>query len=316
MTPALLLDGVSRSYGAKLVLDRVGFSVPPGTIVGLLGANGAGKTTLFAVVAGYIRADAGRIAIDGHAPDQALGMVGVLPQDARFQGDLPILEQLAWLLRFRGRSRAGAEAEVARMLNRVGLGDYLARRATELSHGMYKRLALAQAFLGSPPLVLLDEPTAGLDPANARIIRGLIREVRSRDVAVVVSSHDLSEMQELCDRVVILERGVVRADSPVAELCGRRPVLRVQPGRTLTPSELDELARLPGVTTCSVQEDGTLQFACDGDQQAVALALQGRLTALGIIVHRLELGDSLEQVFLALTSARPAALPGAGAAPP
>jgi ABC-2 type transport system ATP-binding protein len=316
MPDALLLDAVSRSYGHRLVLDQVSFSVPPASITGILGPNGAGKTTLFSVVAGYIRADAGRVEIDGHPVGHALGTVGVLPQDARFQGDLPILEQLSWLLRFRGRSRAGAEAEVARMLARVGLGDYFARRATELSHGMYKRLALAQAFLGMPPLVLLDEPTAGLDPVNARIIRGLIREVRSREVAVVVSSHDLGEMQELCDRVVILDRGVVRAAGPVAELCRRRRVLRLLPERALTAAEGVELARVPGVAACTSQADGTLHLTLAEGAEGAALAVQGRLTGLGIMVRRCELGDSLEDVFLALTAARQAGPGPAEGAPP
>jgi ABC-2 type transport system ATP-binding protein len=315
MAAALLLDAVSRSYGPRLVLDRVSFSVPPASIFGILGPNGAGKTTLFSVVAGYIRADSGRVEIDGHGVDQALGMVGVLPQDARFQGDLPILEQLSWLLRFRGRSRTGAEAEVARMLDRVGLRDYLARRATELSHGMYKRLALAQAFLGTPPLVLLDEPTAGLDPVNARIIRGLIREVRSREVAVVVSSHDLGEMQELCDGVVILDRGSVRAAGPVAELCRRRRVLRLLPERALSAAECAEIARVPGVVACTAQADSTLHLALAEDGHNVELAVQGRLIGLGIMVRRCELGDSLEDVFLALTATAPAATLPAGPAP-
>ncbi len=315
MPAALLLEAVSRSYERKLVLDQVSFSVPPASVIGILGPNGAGKTTLFSVIAGYIRADSGRVEIDGHPVEQALGMVGVLPQDARFQGDLPILEQLSWLLRFRGRSRAGAEAEVARMLARVGLSDYFARRATELSHGMYKRLALAQAFLGTPPLVLLDEPTAGLDPVNARIIRGLIREVRSREVAVVVSSHDLGEMQELCDEVVILDRGTVRAAGPVAELCHRRRVLRVLPERALTAAEGAELARLPGVAACIAQADGTLHVTLAENQDGAALAVQGRLTGLGIMVRRCELGDSLEEVFLALTAGPPAA-PAPSGSPP
>jgi len=193
------------------------------------------------------------------------------------------------------------------MLERVGLGDYLARRATELSHGMYKRLALAQAFLGAPPLVLLDEPTAGLDPVNARIIRGLIREVRSREVAVVVSSHDLSEMQELCDGVVILDHGVVRAAGPVAELCGRRRVLRVLPERALTAEERADLARVPGVVACAVQADGSLHLTLAEHAPGAALAVQGRLTGLGIMVRRCELGDSLEEVFLSLTAAQQAA---------
>jgi ABC-2 type transport system ATP-binding protein len=313
MPAALLLDAVSRSYGPRLVLDQVSFSVPPAAIVGLLGPNGAGKTTLFSIVAGYMRADAGRVEIDGHALDHALGMVGVLPQDARFQGDLPILEQLSWLLRFRGRSRAGAEAEVARMLARVGLGDYLARRATELSHGMYKRLALAQAFLGKPPLVLLDEPTAGLDPVNARIIRGLIREVRSHEVAVVVSSHDLAEMQELCDEVVILDHGRVRAAGQVAALCRRRRLLRVLPERALSAEERADLARVPGVLGCAVQADGALHLTLAEDEQGAALAVQGRLTGFGIMVRRCELGDSLEEVFLTLTAAATA---GTAPAPP
>ena len=302
MTAALLIDGVSRAYGRRTVLDRVSFAVPAGSIVGVLGANGAGKTTLFSIIAGYIRADAGRVLVQGRTFKEALGRIGILPQDAWFQGDLPILEQLTWLLRFVGRSQQAAEAEVAQMLVRLGLGDYLGQRATELSHGMYKRLALAQAFLGDPAVVLLVEPTAGLDPVNARGIRSLIREVRSADVAVVVSSHDLAEMQELCDRVVILERGVLRADGTVSEVCRRHPLLRVVCARPLTGEECEALGRLPGVSAVEQRQDGMLAITLSDAGDAAAMAVQALLTARGIMIRRADLGESLEQAFLSLTA--------------
>jgi ABC-type multidrug transport system ATPase subunit len=304
MAPALSIADVSRSYGRRRVLDQVSFTVQAGSIFGVLGANGAGKTTLFSIVAGYILPDAGHVEVHGRPIAQALGMVGVLPQDARFQGDLSILDQLSWLLRFMGRSRDAARAEVAQMLAKVGLGDYLGQRAVELSHGMYKRLALAQAFLGDPALVLLDEPTAGLDPANARTIRALIREVRNQDAAVVVSSHDLAEMQELCDGVVILEKGVVRATGSVADLCRRQRVLRFDLSRPLTDAERAIVGSLAGVNTVVTLPDGLLQVALADDAGAGALAVQGCLTGLAILVRRCEMGDSLEQVFLSLTDSR------------
>ena len=167
-THVLKVHEVSKSFGGTRALDGVSWQVPGRGVHGLVGPNGAGKTTLYGVVCGFLRADAGEVLLGGetvstiHAPPP--GLVGLLPQDAMMPVSLPVGTTLAYSGRLLGLTRVKARAEAARVLGLVGLGDASNKKPKTLSHGMYKRVAIAQAFMNQPRLVLLDEPTAGLDP--------------------------------------------------------------------------------------------------------------------------------------------------------
>ena len=301
MTDAIAVAGVCKRYAGRPVLDQVGFAVPQGSIFGLLGPNGAGKTTLFSIIAGFVRADAGSVRVLGHDHRAAAvlrGRLGVLPQDAAFQSDLSILDQLVYFLRLAGRTPARARREVGEALDRVGLADWLGRRSTELSHGMAKRLALTQAFLGDPEVVLLDEPTAGLDPANAERIRAVIREQAARRAAVVVSSHDLAEMQALCSHVAILRQGRLASCAPLAEMVAAGVRARLLPaGDPALACAALAAAGIPARRG----EDGWIDLDLGGDPVAAALAAQRALLAAGVLIRRWEDGGSLAEHFRSVT---------------
>ena len=267
--PALRIQDVRKSFDGTKALDGVSFDVPRGSIFGLLGPNGAGKTTLFSIAAGFLRADAGSLRVLGvdieHIAELQRRMT-ILPQDASFQKNVPILDQLVFLRQLDGSDRATAEREVTEALERVGIAEYRKRGIHALSHGMLKRMGIAQAFLGQPEVILLDEPTSGLDPKNAKQIRDLVRELqRSRQVTTVFSSHNLLEIEEICDHVAILDKGRLVIAGSLEEIRRQGRVVKVELPRELnrgvTRRELTAIAArlqnhpVPRVRGCGIHHE-------------------------------------------------------------
>jgi ABC-2 type transport system ATP-binding protein len=212
---ALSASGVAKRYGATQALQGVDVEVAEGELVGLLGPNGAGKSTLVKIACGLVRPSAGRVEVCG-APagsPPARRALGYLAELFRFPSWMSADELLVLHQRLAG-SRGGAP-ERGELLELVGLSDARTRRVAAMSKGMQQRLGIAQSLVGSPRLLLLDEPTSALDPAGRRVVRGLLEELRSRGIAVLLNSHLLSEIELVCDRVVIVDHGrVVAAGSP------------------------------------------------------------------------------------------------------
>ncbi|HEX5046808.1 MAG TPA: ABC transporter ATP-binding protein [Gammaproteobacteria bacterium] len=305
MSAAVRIAGVSKRFGAQLALDGVTFDVPAQSVFGLLGPNGAGKTTLFSIVASFLKPDAGTIEVLGKDPSRISELAGrltILPQDAEFQRNTPILEQLIFFRMLDGRDRAAAEREALDCLELVGLHDYAKRSARTLSHGMQKRLGIAQAFLGQPEVILLDEPTAGLDPANARQIRDLVASLRKR-ATIVVSSHNLGEIQELCDHVAILDHGRLVTAGPVADLTAGARELEMRLSR---PLDSAEIARLTGAAPVDAVDasnapDYRLRLAAHVDWDAALALVLKALLDIGVVPRRMHEGRSLERHFLEVT---------------
>jgi ABC-2 type transport system ATP-binding protein len=215
MPPALLAEDVAKRYGRVQALDGVSLEVQPGELVGLLGPNGAGKSTLVKIACGLIRPSRGRAEICG-APagsSPARTALGYLAELFRFPGWYSADEVLR--LHQRLARSSGVRSERTRLLELVGLGHATGVRVDAMSKGMQQRLGIAQALVGSPRALLLDEPTSALDPAGRRTVRQLLEELRGREIGVLLNSHLLSEIELVCDRVVILSRGkVVAAGRP------------------------------------------------------------------------------------------------------
>ena len=203
-------NSLSKQFGSKLALTDINLELDAGQPIALVGPNGAGKTTLFSLLCGYIRPTQGAVEILGHAPGSSalLGKVAALPQDARLDPNLTIAAQLELFAQLQGFNAAAARQECLRVLALVDLADVAPQKPSSLSHGMSKRVSIAQALIGSPELVLLDEPTAGLDPANAKAIRELVRAQVGK-TTFVISSHNLAELEKLCDKVLYLDKGVL-----------------------------------------------------------------------------------------------------------
>jgi ABC-type multidrug transport system ATPase subunit len=308
MAEALRIQNLSKRFDKIQALDDVTFDVPMGSIFGLLGPNGAGKTTLFSIAAGFLGADGGSLRVLGtdiaHV-SELQGRMTILPQDAAFQRNVPIVEQLAFLRRLDGSDAATAQREVEEAMERVGIAQYKKRGVHALSHGMLKRLGIAQAFLGQPELILLDEPTSGLDPQNARQIRDLVRELqRSRRVTTVISSHNLAEIQELCDHVAILDRGRLVIAGSVQEITRQGRRIEVTTSRPLVESDR---AHLRMVAVSTIEELGPhryrLQLALSDGQSAddAVIAVMRAILDLGIAPRAMTEGNTLEEYFLSVT---------------
>ena len=237
-----------------------------GEPIALVGPNGAGKTTLLGILCGFVHADSGAVEVLGQAPGSAavIGRLSALPQDAQLNPHRVVGAQLTHFARLRGLSRTAAARDVARVLEWVDLPQVAGARAAELSHGMRKRVAIAQALLGTPELVLLDEPTAGLDPENARQVRRIISD-QSGATQFVVSSHNLDELERLCGSVVYIERGQVREQSRIGE-ASDTTYLTVGVDRQVLEPVQALLSGLPGVISVSRSAQGNLLIACERDQ--------------------------------------------------
>ena len=224
MPPALVTTALEKRYSGTHALRGVDITVGEGELVGLLGPNGAGKSTLVKIACGLVRATGGRAEVLGHPAGavEARRGLGYLPELFRYPGWATGDEVLALHQRLAG-SRGGP-SERSDLLALVGLPDAGGRRVEEMSKGMQQRLGLAQALVGSPRLLLLDEPTSALDPAGRIAVRELLEALRDRGIAVLLNSHLLSEVELVCDRVVIISKGATVAAGVPSELAQQRGV--------------------------------------------------------------------------------------------
>lgn len=312
MSLVLRVTNLSKSYGRIKALQGMSLEVERGRIFGVVGPNGAGKTTLFSVVAGFLPADSGEVEIDGKrlepgAPPPA-GSLSILPQDAQFLAELSLGAQLTHYGELQGLSRARAGEESKRVLELVGLSEVHGRKAKSLSHGMHKRVGIAQAFIGDPSVVILDEPTAGLDPHSAREIRALLRKIQGQRT-VIVSSHNLGEVEDLCHEIAILDHGrLIRQDS-IAGVLGGADLIVFRLGRAPSEAELSPLRALPfvGEVNWSTADD-RLRVGFDPERQPPGPAARDMVAALvaaNVPFVEMQVGKSLEERFLEETRRQP-----------
>jgi ABC-2 type transport system ATP-binding protein len=304
---ALRFSGVRKRFGATEALRGLDLEVPAGSFFGLIGPNGAGKTTTFSIACGFLTPDAGEVEILGTRGFQAArlkGRLGALPQDAALGRETKCLEHMELFGRLQGMGAAEARREGERVLGDVGLGDRMGAKAKTLSHGMLRRLTVAQALLGSPELVMLDEPTSGLDPRHAHELRELLRKVRSAGRTVFVSSHNLPELEALCDQVAFVDRGVLVASGPTEVVTGRGQEIEIDLG--VGPSPVTEVQQaLPGDGVTWDAERRLLRIAFKpsaerGAEDVIGAALRALLAA-GARVAGVRRGASLEKKFLEMT---------------
>jgi ABC-2 type transport system ATP-binding protein len=208
MSTLISCHNVNKSFAAKQVLKDINFELNTGETTALVGPNGAGKTTLFSILCNYHLPSSGNVTIMGEKPGskKLFNKIGALPQDAQFDPRFSIKDQLELYAKLQGFSKKEAKIECQRVLECVNLSEVLNQFPSTLSHGMSKRVAIAQALIGNPELVLLDEPTAGLDPVNARSIRQLVMDL-SGQTSFIISSHNLAELERLCSTVLFLDHG-------------------------------------------------------------------------------------------------------------
>lgn len=212
---------LTKKYGGHLAVDDVSFTVEDGQIYGLLGPNGAGKSTIMNILTGYLSATSGQVTVAGHPlpeeADEAKACVGYLPEQPPLYPEMTVGEYLNFVAELKKVSRAQRKEQVLRAARRTGLEKVLPRLIRSLSKGYKQRVGIAQALLGSPKIIILDEPTVGLDPAQVIEMRKLIREL-GKAHTVILSSHILSEVQAVCQQVLILSKGKLAASGTLQEL--------------------------------------------------------------------------------------------------
>lgn len=217
------IEGFTKSFGSHIAVKDVSFDVRPGEVVGLLGPNGAGKTTTLRMLSTTLRPTSGTARIAGYdvvrEPDKVRASIGVLPTDPGLYGRLTAEENLRFFGRLAGLSGAELERRIDRLLKWLGMDEHRKRRTEGFSKGMRQKIALARSILHEPPVLILDEPTAGLDVSAARTIIDFIQESKAAGRTVLFSSHYLVEAERVCDRIAIIADGRIRATGTPEEIC-------------------------------------------------------------------------------------------------
>ncbi len=291
MTNALVVDGVSKVYGHTTVVDGVSFTVEPREILGLVGPNGAGKTSTIRMALDIIRPDAGSVALFGGPPTrQALRRVGYLPEERGLYQKSALSDVLRYLGRLKGLSAKDARARADAMLERVGLYEHRDKKVQALSRGMNQLAQFASALVHQPDLVILDEPFSGLDPLNVQVMKEIIREQQQRGAAIIFSSHDMEDVEEMCERVVLISSGRVLLYGALDALKRARGIQNIRVTAPQQPADV------PGVSRAAAA-DGQFEYLLTegADPNAVLRAfLDG-----GIPVERFEVAlPSLRDMFI------------------
>ena len=314
--------GLVKRYDRTLAVAGVDLAVGAGEIFGLVGPNGAGKTTTLRILATLIRPDGG----DGHIagfslarqPNDVRRVIGFMPDSFGVYDEMKVWEYLDFFARCYGIAPAQRRRTISDLLELVDLAPKRDTYVQGLSRGMQQRLCLAHALVHDPQVLLLDEPASGLDPRARVELRELLRELRSLGKTILVSSHILPELEELCTSVAIIDRGRVLAQGQVAEIERRLRVGAVYRIRILGDAPTLEAARAwlearPEVAAASIRPDGEIEIGFHGDDEAAARLLSDAIHMGGRIVTFARAASDLEELFLQVTDPGGLAAPGEAA---
>jgi len=266
------IEGVVRKYGDRTAVRGVSLHIGRGEVVGLLGHNGAGKTTLIKMLTGYLEPTGGHLRVGGHdlVHDRAAAqrLIGYLPEHAPVYPEMIVQEYLLLMAELRGVPADARVAAVARAVRATGLESRLVQPIAELSKGYRQRVGIAQAIVHQPAVLVLDEPTNGLDPVQIQSIRDLIRRL-ARDTTIILSTHILQEVEAVCERVVVLIDGVLAADAPIDTLLAGGGI-----AASLQGADATTLATLPGIRGArdlgpDPKAAGFVRYAIDAEPGAV-----------------------------------------------
>jgi ABC-2 type transport system ATP-binding protein len=261
----LTLSGITKSYGGRRVLDDVAFEVRPGRLTGFVGGNGAGKTTTMRIVLGVLAKDAGTVTLDGAevtASDRR--RFGYMPEERGLYPKMKVLEHIVYLARLHGFSKTDATARATALLEQLGLGERLADNVETLSLGNQQRAQIAAALVHDPEVLILDEPFSGLDPLAVDVVAGVLQERAAAGAAVLFSSHQLDVVERLCDDLVIIAGGTIRAAGARDDLRAAHSTRRYE---LVSAGDAGWLRDEPGVHVIDF-DGGYAVFDVDDDQAA------------------------------------------------
>ncbi|MBU0665996.1 MAG: ABC transporter ATP-binding protein [Nanoarchaeota archaeon] len=283
-----------KSYGKTLALDKFSLDIPAGCIYGLLGPNGAGKTTLIGVLSGLIKKYSGQVRVSDKTDfSEIKKLIGLMPQDSSFYNNMSSFEHLKFFARLQGLTKSNAVIEAYRVMKLTGLDGVAKKNVGSLSHGMRKRLGIAQAILGRPKIVILDEPTNGLDPKIAKTIRDLIKQLKAENTTILFSSHNLYEVEELADFVAIMHKGRLLKKGSVLELKKSKSAEITIVG--LKKELLNSIRIKPYIETVSLVDNTLLVSFKKKDETNKLLEL---LINHDVVISKIKKGDSLEDIYV------------------
>jgi len=303
----IVAENLTKYYGERAAIADVSFTIRPGEVVGLLGLNGAGKTTAMRILSGLLLPTSGRVEIEGvdmvKNPDTLRARVGFLPENPPLYGEMVVQDYLRFVAHIKG-VRADVSGHVDRAIEACDLAQVRTQPIDTLSYGFARRVGIAQAIVHRPALILLDEPTAGLDPVQVVHARQLIRDLREKHT-VIVSSHLLHEIHEVCDRILVLQQGRIVAQGAEEDLAthlGRHFNVRIDV-HTSRAALTEVLKGLRAMRDCTIEREHegvtTAVVAMDSDMREDLAKL---LVASGLGLRRMEpVRPELESIFLQLT---------------
>jgi ABC-2 type transport system ATP-binding protein len=301
-------SNLTKVYGDQAAVDDVSFEMNTGEVLGFLGPNGAGKTTTMRILTCYLEPNAGTATVEGHdiyeAPEAVRRQIGYLPEDTPLYPDMPVIDYLRHAAKLQSVPEARIDGRIQEMMDVCGLGPERHKRIGELSKGFQQRVGLAQALLHDPPVLILDEPTTGLDPNQIVEIRELIKEI-GEEKTVMLSSHILKEVEVTCDRILIIDQGRIVADGPTEELrqqfmgSTRLRVSLDAPGDADVDGALSEVDGVASVQ----RSNGTYELSATSDADPAANVFRLCADRGWVLTELTPIESSLEDVFREITEA-------------
>jgi len=289
--PAVEVSHIVKSFADKVVVDDLSFSVAQGEIFGLIGPNGAGKTTTIRMMMDIIKPDSGDVTILGEKLSEATkNKLGYLPEERGLYRKLGVLDSIIYLASLKGVDRRSAEEKADELLKQTGMLPHKGKRIEELSRGMGQIIQFIVSIIHNPELVVLDEPFAGLDPVNTELLKGMLLDLRNQGKALILSTHQMNEIEELCDRILMINHGRSVLYGNLAEIKSK-----YRSNSVLLEFE-GELGEVPEVTEKRTHK-GYVELVLDGN--ATPQQVLERLVSRGTVINRFEVATPpLNEIFL------------------
>ena len=309
------VEHLVKHYGQKAAVNDISFSIKEGEIVGFLGPNGAGKSTTMNIITGYLSADSGVVKVDGHSifedDIEAKKRIGFLPEQPPLYLDMSVKEYLGFVYDLKKAKSPNRQKHIDDICELVGISHVYKRKVGNLSKGYRQRVGLAQALIGSPPVLILDEPTVGLDPRQIIEIRNLIRQLGSNST-IILSSHILPEVQAVCERILVINNGMIVADGATESLANSTESRHRLSLRVAGEAErgLETLKDIAGVVSAEIRgegEPGAWDFSLESEKDVdLRSRIVSSLTEKGYDVLQIKTDTlSLEDVFMQLVTDEP-----------
>ena len=312
MNPAILVQGVTKTFGTTTAVDDLNLEIPRGTLCGVIGPNGAGKTTTIRMIMSILFPDRGTLSVLGHASAlEAKDRIGYLPEERGVYRKMKVGVFLTYMANLKGVSGADLPARITRSLERVGLGHTEGKRCEELSKGMQQKIQFLAAIVNDPDLLILDEPFSGLDPISARLIRDLILEEHRRGVTIMFSTHVMPQAEEICQHVVMIHCGRKVLDQPLASIRRQYDPRTIRFDPFEPAADVAVLGHISGVERVVPNDNGGYDVVLiPGTNPAKVMPH----LAAAVPAARLELSrPRLEDIFVEIAGDRPAPQAGVGA---